>query len=108
MLFIGISALAVLGEYFQYFSITDYTQHFSMFLYLNKWLVISCIIYVAILFYSCENYYFQHLNLESAFIDTKDSYTYYSYSFLDRFGKVAPFLKLDLKLPARNKRMRMV
>lgn len=108
MLFIGISALAVLGEYFQYFSITDYTQHFYMFLYQNKWLVISCIIYVAILFYSCYNYYFKHLNLESAMIDTKDSYTYYSYSFLDRFGKVAPFLKLDLKLLTRNKRMRMV
>ena len=53
-------------------------------------------------------FYFKNLTLDSAVVVKKETYTYYELNFLNRFGKLAPFLKLDIKLLTRNKRTRTV
>lgn len=95
-------------DYFGYFEVTKYTQPVFSLLFNNFWTIFPIAIYLFVLVKSCYSFYFKNLSLESSIVQKKETYKYYDLNFLNRFGTLAPFLKLDLKLLTRNKRTRTV
>ena len=104
VVFAGILAL----DYFKYIDATSYTKYFFEFLYNYPILIVVVAVYFLVLLKACQRFYFKNLSLDSVVVVKKETYKYYDLSFLNRFGKLAPFLKLDLKLLTRNKRTRTV
>lgn len=103
-LFIGLLTL----DYFKYIEITSFTAAVFSFIYHQVWVLAIILIYVAFLVYNCFHFYMNNLSLESSIVQKIQIYKYYDLEFLNRFGTLAPFLKLDLKLLTRNKRTRTV
>lgn len=106
--FLILSAAVLTLDYYEYVDITQYTKYFFEFLYNYSWFLFFILVYLFGLIKWSFNYYYKNLSLDSAIVVKKEKYTYYELSFLNRFGKLAPFLKLDIKLLTRNKRTRMV
>lgn len=104
VVFAGILAL----DFFKYIDATSYTKYFFEFLYNYPFLIVVVAVYFLVLLKACQRFYFKNLSLDSVVVVKKETYKYYDLSFLNRFGKLAPFLKLDLKLLTRNKRTRTV
>ncbi len=102
--FAGVLAL----DFFKYVEVTAYTKYFFEALYNYPLLVVVVAVYLIILLVACYRFYFKNLSLDSAVVVKKETYKYYDLNFLNRFGKLAPFLKLDIKLLTRNKRTRTV
>lgn len=95
-------------DYFNYIEITRFTAVVFSFIYYQAWVLAVILIYIAFLVYNCFHFYKNNLSLESSIIQKTQTYKYYDLEFLNRFGTLAPFLKLDLKLLTRNKRTRTV
>lgn len=95
-------------DYFNYIEITRFTAVVFSFIYHQAWMLAVILIYIAFLVYNCFHFYKNNLSLESSIIQKTQTYKYYDLEFLNRFGSLAPFLKLDLKLLTRNKRTRTV
>lgn len=106
--FLALFALLLGIDYLEYFKITDYSNLFFAFLYNNPFTIIFSFALFVGLLVGCYRYYLNNLSLESDVVSKKETYKYYDLNFLNRFGKLAPFLKLDLKLLTRNKRTRTV
>ncbi len=104
VVFAGVLAL----DYFNYIQATAYTKYIFEILYNYPFLVVVVASYLLYLLVMCYRFYFKNLSLDSAVVVKKETYKYYDLNFLNRFGKLAPFLKLDLKLLTRNKRTRTV
>lgn len=102
--FVGILAL----DFYKYVDITSYTSYFFQWLLQYPYLIISVLCYVAVLIFCCFRYYKNNLSLDSAVVAKKEQYSSREYAFLNRFGSLAPFLKLDIKLLTRNKRTKTV
>lgn len=95
-------------DFFKYIDATSYTKYFFETLYNYPFLLIVVSVYLILLLMACYRFYFKNLSLDSAIVTKKEIYKYYDLNFLNRFGTLAPFLKLDLKLLTRNKRTRTV
>ncbi|SEI02540.1 hypothetical protein SAMN02927937_02818 [Paenimyroides aquimaris] len=104
VVFAGVLAL----DYFKYVEVTAYTKFFFEALYNYPFLIVVVAAYLIVLLVACYRFYFKNLSLDSTVVVKKETYKYYDLNFLNRFGKLAPFLKLDLKLLTRNKRTRTV
>lgn len=104
VVFSGVLAL----DYFKFVEVTAYTKYFFEALYNYPFLIVVVATYLIALLVACYRFYFKNLSLDSAVVVKKETYKYYDLNFLNRFGTLAPFLKLDLKLLTRNKRTRMV
>lgn len=106
--FLVVSVLLLGADYMGYLEISTYTAQFFSFFYENMYTVLLTALLLAGLLFSCYNYYIKNLSLESDVVNKKEVYKYYDLNFLNRFGVLAPFLKLDLKLLTRNKRTKTV
>lgn len=106
--FLVVFAALVGLDYWGYFEATRFTRPIFAFIFQQFWMVVVIAAYLVALFYNCYRFYFKNLSLESAIVQKTESYKYYDLNFLNRFGALAPFLKLDLKLLTRNKRTRTV
>jgi len=106
--FLIVAALLLGADYMGYVEISEYTAQIFSFFYDNMYSVAFTALLLAGLFISCYNYYIKNLSLESDVVNKKEVYKYYDLNFLNRFGVLAPFLKLDLKLLTRNKRTKTV
>lgn len=104
IVFAGILAL----DFFKYIEATAYTKYFFEVLYNYPFLFVVIVAYFTVLLMASYRFYFKNLSLDSAVVVKKETYKYYDLDFLNRFGKLAPFLKLDIKLLTRNKRTRTV
>lgn len=104
VVFAGVLAL----DYFKFVEVTAYTKYFFEALYNYLFLIVVVAAYLIALLVACYRFYFKNLSLESAVVVKKETYKYYDLNFLNRFGTLAPFLKLDIKLLTRNKRTRTV
>lgn len=104
VVFAGILAL----DFFKYVEATAYTKYIFEVLFNYPFLVVVLAVYLIVLLVACYRFYFKNLSLDSAVVVKKETYKYYDLNFLNRFGTLAPFLKLDLKLLTRNKRTRTV
>jgi len=104
IVFAGVLAL----DYFKYVEVTAYTKYFFEAIYNYPFLIVVLAAYLIALLVACYRFYFKNLSLDSAVVVKKETYKYYDLNFLNRFGTLAPFLKLDLKLLTRNKRTRTV
>ncbi len=104
VIFAGVLAL----DFFKYIEATAYTKYFFEALYNYPFLIAIITAYLVALLVACYRFYFKNLSLDSAIVVKKETYKYYDLNFLNRFGTLAPFLKLDIKLLTRNKRTRTV
>ena len=104
IVFAGILVL----DFFKYIEATAYTKYFFEVLYNYPFLFVVIAVYFTVLLIASYRFYFKNLSLDSAVVVKKETYKYYDLDFLNRFGKLAPFLKLDIKLLTRNKRTRTV
>lgn len=104
VIFAGVLAL----DFFKYVEATAYTKYFFEVLYNYPFLFVVIAVYFTVLLIASYRFYFKNLSLDSAVVVKKETYKYYDLDFLNRFGKLAPFLKLDIKLLTRNKRTRTV
>lgn len=106
--FLVVFAAVLALDFFKYVEVTAYTKYFFEALYNYPFLIVVVAVYLIALLVACYRFYFKNLSLDSAVVVKKETYKYYDLNFLNRFGTLAPFLKLDLKLLTRNKRTRMV
>lgn len=106
--FLVVFVIVLALDYFKYIQATAYTKYVFEYLYNYLFLIIVVAAYLLFLVVACYRFYFKNLSLDSAVVVKKETYKYYDLNFLNRFGKLAPFLKLDLKLLTRNKRTRTV
>lgn len=106
--FLVVSVGLLILDFYQYIHLTSYTKYLFEGLYNYPFITIVLVGYITALIYFCYNFYKNNLSLDSAIVEKKDTYKYYELDFLNRFGKLAPFLKLDIKLLTRNKRTRTV
>ena len=108
LIFLGVSVTVLLLDYYQYIEFTHYTQYIFEWLFYQPYLIVVVFLYLLVLIRWSYNYYLSNLSLDGSLVVKKDTYKYYDLDFLNKFGKLAPFLKLDLKLLSRNKRTRTV
>ena len=106
--FLVVFAAVLALDFFKYVEVTAYTKDFFEALYNYSFLIVVVAAYLIAMLVASYRFYFKNLSLDSAVIVKKETYKYYDLNFLNRFGTLAPFLKLDLKLLTRNKRTRMV
>ena len=91
-------------HFYGYFDITAYTQPFFQGLYESSWMVLIPIAALIAVSYYAFKYFLERLYLDAGFAKKEDIATNENYDWLNRFGKLAIFLKNDIKLIRRNKR----
>lgn len=103
---LAVIVVLAAAQYYGYFNITIYTQPVFQFFYDQAWsFVIPAGLAVATAYYAFT-YFLGQLYLDAGLaIVVKDAQVE-DLSFLDRFGKIATYLKNDIKLIKRNKRAR--
>ena len=108
LLFLGVLILALYGlEYFNIFSVKEYAGQLFYSLYQNPILVLIPLLLVIGTYYVNFNFLRKKLYLDASLkkkavkVETSDL------TWTKRFGDIAPFLQLDLKLIWRNKRTKM-
>jgi Family of unknown function (DUF5687) len=99
--FVGLAAL----QYFKIYDITLFFGPIFQSFYTNWWLFIIPVLLFTIVYYFTFNFYKKDLNLDQKLSVKKvvaqdDS----NLQFLNQFGTLGTFLKLDIKLLKRNKR----
>lgn len=106
--FLVVFAALLALDFYKYVEVTSYTKYFFEALFNYPFLLLVIAIYLVGLLLACYRFYRKNLSLDSAIVVKKETYKYYDLNFLNRFGSLAPFLKLDLKLLTRNKRTRTI
>lgn len=93
-------------EYFKIFNISNYIAGFMVFVVKNPVFVVLFFAIAGLLYFL--NYKFLKANFYlDSFLKTKENFAHTTtMDWTKRFGGTAPFLQLDLKLIARNKRPR--
>jgi len=92
-------------EYFGIFKISAFAGVVFNYLATHPYIAIIPVVLAFIAYRSAFQFQFKHLNLDQIGSQNKQVKTT-DLSWLNRFGKVAPFLKNDIKLIWRNKRPR--
>jgi len=105
---VGVLAAGVLMQYFGIYNIIFPVGGLYFGLYKQPFFVLIPV-GVLVLFYGINfKHFLQHFYLDDGVLAKKEKVvTSSEFSWLNRFGDVAPFLKNDIKLIWRNKRPRM-
>ncbi len=103
VLSILISLIAL--EYFAVFKISVYAGYLFNYLATHSYLVVLPLILFIVSYKLSFAFMYKNINLDTFDANKKEIKTT-DLSWLNRFGKVAPFLKNDIKLIWRNKRPR--
>lgn len=90
------------------FDITDYAQIFFHGMYTDPLWIIIPIALMIFTFYANYQYYMKHFYVDGAISKKEEKVKNLDLKFVDKFGKVAPFLKNDIKLIIRNARPKQV
>ena len=105
-----IGGLLALIKGLEYYSIVDFTEYSEQFFYLfysNPYAVSFTWLLVFWLYNHVQKFLLQGLYIDTGLqVKTKEA-KMEDFSFLDRFGKTATFIKNDLRLLKRSKRARM-
>lgn len=103
-LIVGFIAL----QHYAIFDITKYAQVFFYGMYSNPiWLLLPLALVISV-FYANYKYYMTHFYVDGAVSKKAEKVKALDLKFIDNFGKVAPFLKNDIKLIMRNARPKQV
>lgn len=103
---IVVVAVLVGLEYFKIFSISSYIGAFMIFVVKNPILVLLFFAAVGLLYYLNYKFLKNNFYLDSFLKVKANEAQTTNMDWTKRFGETAPFLQLDLKLIARNKRPR--
>ncbi len=103
-LFAGLGAL----QYFGLFDVTIYTQLFFKSLYEMPWLIIVPIIALIGIYKITHSFFKSNLYLDAGLSSKHEIAITQNFEWLDQFGTLGTFLKNDIRLITRNKRVRMV
>ena len=102
----GILALIKILEYYSIVDFTDYSEQFFYLFYSQPYAVAFTWLLVFWLYNYVNKYLLQGLYIDTGLqVKTKEA-KMEDFSFLDRFGKTATFIKNDLRLLKRSKRAR--
>ena len=103
--FVVVLILAGL-QYYQFFTITDYTFGFFDGLFQTKWLFLIPVLVLIGLYYFTYNYLKTNLYLDAGLSTKHEIAKTEDLTWLNQFGTLGTFLKNDIKLIKRNKRSR--
>ncbi|MDC3348608.1 DUF5687 family protein [Flavobacteriaceae bacterium] len=105
----GVGGILALIKILEYYSIVDFTEYSEQFFYLfysQPYAVAFTWLLVFWLYNYVNKYLLQGLYIDTGLqVKTKEA-KMEDFSFLDRFGKTATFIKNDLRLLKRSKRAR--
>ncbi|MDA9622950.1 DUF5687 family protein [Flavobacteriaceae bacterium] len=105
----GVGGILALIKILEYYSIVDFTEYSEQFFYLfysQPYTVAFTWLLVFWLYNYVNKYLLQGLYIDTGLqVKTKEA-KMEDFSFLDRFGKTATFIKNDLRLLKRSKRAR--
>ena len=94
-------------QYYQFFTITDYTSGFFDELFHTQWLFLLPVLVLIGLYYYTYNYLKTNLYLDAGLSTKHEIAKTEDLTWLNQFGTLGTFLKNDIKLIKRNKRSRM-
>jgi len=105
---IFIGTVLILGglQYYQFFTITDYTSVFFDGLFHTKWMFLFPVLGLMGLYYFTYNYLKANLYLDAGLSLKHQIAKTEDLTWLNQFGTLGTFLKNDIKLIKRNKRSR--
>lgn len=108
--YITLGLLAILGglEYFEIYKVSEFFGFLFNGLYNHPYLVLIPIALAAFLYYLNFNYLNKRFYLDGAISKEIKEVNATDLSWMDRFGKLATFLKNDVRMIWRNKRPRQV
>ena len=105
----GVGGILALIKILEYYSIVDFTEYSEQFFYLfysTPYATTTTWLLVFWLYNYVNKYLLQGLYIDTGLqVKTKEA-KMEDFSFLDRFGKTATFIKNDLRLLKRSKRAR--
>ena len=93
-------------QYYQFFTITDYTSGFFDGLFHTKWMFLLPVLILIGLYYFTYNYLKTNLYLDAGLSTKHEIAKTEDLTWLNQFGTLGTFLKNDIKLIKRNKRSR--
>src|SRR5690606_250956 len=101
-----LGTIVVLGisQYYQWFSIADYTAPFFNALYRLLWMALLPWVLLALLSGAAFRYFRNRMYLDAGLAGKESVAKTEDYVWLNRFGNLGTFLKNDIKLIKRNKR----
>ena len=100
--------VAVLLEYYGFYSITEPAGYFFNTIYKKPYSVVIPVLLMVMLYRANFKFIRNDFYLDGAISkETKEVHTQ-EFTWLNRFGKVAPFLKNDVRMIIRNKRPKQV
>lgn len=102
--FLGLVAVLVGCQYYNFFNVTDYTLHFYHGFFQTMWLWVVPIILFVVAYRFTFRFLVSQLFLDVGLASKKEEVTVENLTWLNRFGKLGTFLKNDIKLIKRNKR----
>lgn len=100
----GIVSFLGAMQWYGYFDITAYTFPFFQSLYTTYWTFLIPLVVMLILMRVAFNYYRARLYMDAGLAAKQTKATTENLDWLNRFGRLATFLKNDIKLIKRNKR----
>jgi len=105
---VGVVAICVLVQYFGIYDVVTPVGSLYFSLYKQPFFVLVPVGLLMLFYVINFKHFLQHFYLDDGVLSKKEkTVTSLEFSWLNRFGDVAPFLKNDIKLIWRNKRPRM-
>ena len=93
-------------QYYQFFTVTDYTSGFFDGLFHTQWMFLLPVVVLIGLYYFTYNYLKTNLYLDAGLSTKHEIAKTEDLTWLNQFGTLGTFLKNDIKLIKRNKRSR--
>jgi Family of unknown function (DUF5687) len=93
-------------QYYQFFTITDYTSGFFDGMFHTQWMFLLPVLVLIGLYYYTYNYLKTNLYLDAGLSTKHEIAKTEDLTWLNQFGTLGTFLKNDIKLIKRNKRSR--
>jgi hypothetical protein len=102
--FLGIAAVLGGLQYYEFFSVTDYTAPLFSALFNTHWAFAIPVLALIALYYVTFQYFKRNLYLDAGLSNKHDVAKTEDLTWLNQFGTIGTFLKNDIKLIKRNKR----
>ncbi|MCV6630450.1 MAG: DUF5687 family protein [Flavobacteriaceae bacterium] len=99
-----VVVLLIASQYYGWFDVTVYTQPIFDSFYNAPIVVLAVLVLLALVYYLTFVHFKKHMYLDAGLASKTSQAQTEDFSWLNRFGKVAVFLKNDLRLILRNKR----
>ncbi|WP_149304395.1 DUF5687 family protein [Pareuzebyella sediminis] len=103
----GIFTVLVISQYYGFFDITVYMAPVFQAFYNSPWFTLLPWALAIFLYFTAFTYFKKHMYLDAGLSQKKTFAKTEDFTWLDRFGSLAIFLKNDIKLIKRNKRSKM-